>query len=192
MNAQGNAIVVYEKTPGILGAPTGPTEVWMSAFDGGSGTWTTPKRISNPAIGPATKPQVALTNAGSAYVVWVQGLAGGVSRIYETRMSTAGSLSTPAAVGTGTADDNPQIAANIKGANLVYEAKLLPADATTSIVSAVYRGGAWEFLGPIETWDSTTPMLKPQVALDSKGRATSVFVRNRGSLVRSTYVNHFR
>ena len=168
MDGKGTAIAVWEQFDGAY------FSIYSAHYS--SGAWGTAKLIET-AAGDALDSQIAMDSNGNAMVVWKQS-DGAQVHIYSARYS-AGHWGTPKMIDTGVGDSYyPQIAMDDHGnAVAVWMHFGLPTD--NNIFVNRYSAGAWGTARAIKTGTGTA--YDPQIAMDGKGTAITVWQQNDGA-----------
>ncbi len=162
VDKNGNAIVVWQQKVGPI------SNIYANRY--ASGAWGTAKLL-DALSGSAENPQIAIDGSGNAIAVWQQQV-GAVYNIYASRYAS-GAWSTAKLIDTlaGTATD-PQIAMDSAG-NAFAVWQQVDDAAHSSIYAARYSAGAWAAPTVLET--VTADCYRPQIAMDSSGRAVVVW-----------------
>ena len=166
----GNAVAVWEEWE----VGSDHWSIYSARYS--SGAWGAAKLIDNGAY-PAHNPEVAMDGKGTAIAVWEQ-FDGAYFSIYSARYS-AGHWGTPKMIDTGVGDSYyPQIAMDDHGnAVAVWMHFGLPTD--NNIFVNRYSAGAWGTARAIKTGTGTA--YDPQIAMDGKGTAITVWQQNDGA-----------
>ncbi|MBW2550881.1 MAG: hypothetical protein JRE19_09530 [Deltaproteobacteria bacterium] len=178
MNAQGNAIAVWEHNVGRS------THIWSNRFTPSSG-WGKPVRIDSPDDGghQARSPQVALDAQGRALAVWLQG--GG---IWSNRCTPTGDWGTAERISDDVDSNRPQLAMNSSG-DAIAGWHQGDGERNNLWASRFSRSNGWETPELIEEEEGTA--YGPQVVMDPQGRAVAVWNQWDGERYR-IWANWFR
>jgi hypothetical protein len=172
--ARGDVTVVWTRTVGTT------TSIQSATRPRGSDAWGAPQDL--PLVRDVTKladsAQVAVDADGNATAVWNQGAAAvGASR----RPVGSGAWEDAERLATSGAAAAPQVAVNDRGDAVAVWGL---SDSTSAIIRAATRDAAstsWQSPQNISLAGQTAR--EPQVAVDSQGNATAVWLRSNGGIV---------
>jgi hypothetical protein len=183
MDANGNAIAVWEQSDGIR------FNIWANRYVPGAG-WGTAELIETDNEGDAHRPQVALDTNGNALVVWEQ-FDGSQNNIWANRYISGAGWSTAKLIETDNEGDafSPHITMGTSGnAIAVWE----QSDGIRFNIWANHyvQSSGWSTAGLIET-NAAGDAYYPQVVIDTKGNAIAVWEQSDG--IRSNiWANHYK
>lgn len=171
MDSSNNAVAVWGQTVGIR------KNIWANRCNP-AGVWSTAQLLETDEVGFWAEPQVAMSSAGNAVVVWNQ-IDGTFNTIWGTQYTTAGGWVAAQRIETGTwSAAFPQVAMD-SGGNAVAIWQQDDGARSNTWANRYTMAGGWSGAQLIETVNSGS-VERPQIAMSASGYAMAVWHANDG------------
>ncbi len=171
MDSAGDAIAVWTRS-------NGTNFIVQESSSPPGGAFAAPVDLSATGENAAT-PEVAMTPAGAATVVWARPDPSGYWIVQASSGSPGGGFAAPLDLSaTGQDASDPMVAVNAAGAAAVAWKR---SNGSNDIVQATTRPSGGGFSPPIDLSAAGQDAVFPDVAMDGVGDATAVWRRSNGS-----------